>query len=154
MRDNARGDTHRLQLLQQQLIRIWNLNRREVRRVPAALAAPHALLWIHHCNQPAVLTAPAAEQVRALHEALLGEFGDAVRGHTVALHLTETQASLARPALSRLPRQHHERARGPGMHLIRRAVPQALIEAGAHEDARLHLPARIAIVEHLITSRL
>ena len=154
MRDDPGRDAHRLQLLEQQLIRIRNLNRRELCRVSTPLTVPDTLFWIHDGNQAAILTTPTAEQVGTFHKALLCKLGDTVRHDAIALHFTKAKTTLTRTPLSRLPSEHYKWTRRSGMHLVRRAMPQSLIEARTHKDTRLHLTPRVAIIENLIPRRL
>ena len=74
--------------------------------------------------------------------------------HRISLHLAETKTTLPRAPLGRLARQHHQRTRRTAVHLIRRAVAEALVEHRPDEDIRIHLPAREAVVQDLIAIRL
>ena len=63
MGDNAARDTHRLQFLEQEFIRIRNLNCGEVRGIATATTLPDALFWIRNRQKTTITTRPAAEQV-------------------------------------------------------------------------------------------
>ena len=70
--------------------------------------------------------------------------------HTISLHLSKAQTTIARPALRRLPRQHHQRSRRTGMNLIVHHMLQALIEDGSHKDTRCHLLARRTTIQDFV----
>lgn len=109
LRINAARDIHGLQFLHEQLIGIGNVNGREFRRILAALTQPDIRLRIGDCEEPAFPAGVALEPVTALHEALLREFHDAVCGHAVPLHLSETETTFPGTAFRWLSRQHDKR---------------------------------------------
>lgn len=86
LRNHARCDGHRLQLLEKQFRRIRDMNVGEVRRIRAATTGPDALFGIDHGQEAAVLTGIAGELIGALHQALLRELGHSVCDDTVAFH--------------------------------------------------------------------
>lgn len=149
--DHTTTDAHTLQLLDEQLARLWNLDWREFRAILAATARPDALLRIGHSDQAALTAQPATETVTTLHEALLRELSHTVCTDGITLHLTETETTLTGTALGRLACEHHERTRSTAMQLICRAVAQTLLEHRSHKDVDLHLATIVSILEHLVT---
>ncbi len=62
-RNEARTDTHTLELLNEQFACIWNLNRTKVRRVATAATGPDMIFGIYNRNETARMAAPATERV-------------------------------------------------------------------------------------------
>jgi len=69
-----------------------------------------------------------------------------VGDHAVTLHLTETQATVTRTTLHRLPRQDLHWSTCPSMDLIINHVLETLVVGGPDEDLSLELPTRVPIV--------
>lgn len=64
------------------------------------------MILLVDCRERAALGADARrEWVRNIHQTLLRKDGSAVGDETIALHLADTQTSIARPALARLSGQ-------------------------------------------------
>ena len=74
--------------------------------------------------------------------------------YTITFHLAKSETALPGSSLRRLTRQHHQRTRCTTMHLVRRAVPQALIIARTNEDRCLHHAPRVSVIHNLISMRL
>ena len=107
LRNHARCDGHRLQLLEQQLRRIRDMNVSEVGRVPAATTGPDALFRIDHSQEATVFTGIAGELIGALHQALLRELGHSVCDDAVAFHLTNNSTLLPYPFTDRILAMNH-----------------------------------------------
>ena len=110
LRQDAATNTHRFEFLEQELVRVRDLNRAEIRRVTTTLTEPDTLLRIRDSEQAAIPARPASEQVGALHETLFRELRDTVRRDAITLHLAKTESTFTRAPLSRLPRQHNQRS--------------------------------------------
>ena len=61
LRQDAATNTHRLELLKQELVRIGDLNRAEIRRVTTTLTEPDTLLRVRNSEQAAIAARPASE---------------------------------------------------------------------------------------------
>ena len=72
---------------------------------------------------------------------------------TVALHLADTQTTIARPALARLASERHDGAAATRMTLVNHHVLEALVMRRANEDLHLHHFARLTIVHDLVAVR-
>ena len=150
----ATGDVHGFQLLEEQLVRIRNADLTEFRRVPAARTLPDVAGFVGDGDETASLTDLDLKVVGGLHHALLEECGGAVRNHDVTLHLSKAESSVAGAALGGLAGQHDQWASTATMQFITNHVLQPLIENRARKDGGRHLFARVATVEHLVTVRL
>ena len=76
--NHAASDTHGLEFLYEEFGRIGDLNVGELGRVVTGATVPDALLVVCDGDEAALAARVALERVRALHEALLGEFRHAV----------------------------------------------------------------------------
>lgn len=106
----ARGDGHGLDLVEEQLGRVGNPHLGKVRQVLAGRARVDVLVGVDRRDHAALLADEDAVVVRALHEALLEEVHDAVRKVALDLHLAEAQAAVPGAALGRLARQQDDGA--------------------------------------------
>ena len=94
------------------------------------------------------------EIIRGFEHSLLQEDRGAVRNHAIPFHFTETEATVPRSALGRLPGKHHQRPLRPRMDLVIHHVLETLIETGTHEDTRGQLFSSVAAIQNFIRMRL
>lgn len=117
--NHAAANTHGLQLLEEQFARIRDLNGTELGGILASTAHPDTIHGICNRKEAALPTHKAAKAVTTLHEALLRELGDSVGGYRISLHLTEAQTAFTCAPLCGLTCEHHKRARGTAVELVR-----------------------------------
>ena len=144
-----RGDTHGHELLEQQLGGIWQLHSNDAGRALAGLAVERVLPQGGHGDDAALLAHVDPIRVTLVVQSLLQECCGAVRDDAVALHLSETQATIPGPTLCGLPCQDLYRSPAPAMDLVIHHMLEPLVVRRVQEDQRLELPTRVAIVHDL-----
>ena len=102
----SRLDHHPHQLLHQQLASIWDPHLADVLATLARATEVLLLLDVCLAEQTALAAHMHSVAVTHVEEALLQETTGAVTDHTVTLHLTETQTTIAGTTLGWLPGQN------------------------------------------------
>mmetsp|Transcript_16479 Transcript_16479/g.64296 ORF Transcript_16479/g.64296 Transcript_16479/m.64296 type:complete len:1268 (+) Transcript_16479:614-4417(+) len=148
--EDARRDLHGHQLLEEELAGVGDVDLRDVRVVVAALALELLLLEVGDGEEATVVADVDAVGVGLREEALLEELRGAVGDDAIALHLSEAEAAVARPALHGLAREVLQGAARARVDLVVHHVLEALIVGGPDEEVRLQLPAGVAVVEHFV----
>ena len=92
--------------------------------------------------------------IRHLKQTLLQKGRRTVRNHTITLHFTEPQTTVAGTTLDGLPRHDLHRTARTRMDLVVDHVAQALVVRGTKEDLGAQLTARVAVVHDLEAPRL
>ena len=147
LEDKARRDTHREQLLEEELCGVWD---HELDDGLASLAAcgrecrvsddqiPELRNAAGLTHAPAVVTHEPArsadvdlERVRRDHQTLQEELRGAVGDQAIALHLAETKTTVARTTLGGLPGQDCARTARTGVHLVQHLVIGHTVSASA-----------------------
>ena len=138
--------------MEEQLASIGNTNLRDLRLVVASLAIERIALEIGDSDQTAQVANVRTVRVGLVKETFLEELRGAVGDDTIALHLTETQASLARTTLYGLAREHLQGAASTRVDLVVDHVLEALVVRGTDKDERLELATREAVVHGFVTT--
>ena len=112
-RVQPRLDLHRHQLLQEQFASVRDLDLADVLCGVASAAVVPELEKIGLAEEAAPVADVDPVTVRHVEQALFQEASGAVGDHAVALHLTETEATIASSTLGRLAGQDLRRAASP-----------------------------------------
>lgn len=107
------------EFLKEQLARIGNIDLRDIGLPLAPIAVIRVLCKSSFADETANVTDEDTVLVRYIHGSFLEESGSSMRDHAVALHFTETKASISGSTLSRLSRHNLNRASSSRMHFIR-----------------------------------
>ena len=112
---------------------------------PPAVVAPSLVP-----EQSALVADVDVEGVGRDHEPFDEQHARAVRDQTIALHLSESEASFARSALRRLPGQDSAGTSGSAVHLVQDHVLELLVVDGAVVDVGLQGLAGYARGQHIL----
>jgi hypothetical protein len=146
-----RLDLHGHEFLEKQFTRVGNLNLANIFSRVASFAVVFKLVEVGLTEETALLADMHAVAVRDVEESLLQEPGRPVRDHAVALHLTESKATVTSSSLSRLSCQNLSGTSTSRVDFVAHHMLQTLIVGRTQEDHDLKLLASEAIVHDFVS---
>lgn len=144
-------DLHRHQLLHEQFTSVGNPNLTDVLSGIAPPTIKLAFIKIGFTEQTALMTHVHTVTIGNIKQSLLQEPRTSMGHHAVALHLTEAETTVTRPAFSRLTGQNLSGSTTPRVNLVADHMLEPLVVGRSQEDHHLQLLACESVVHHLVS---